>query len=308
MKAMGPLKVYRTAWSRRRTSVALDLANGRALPNAVVIGAGKGGTSWLYRAFSEHPEIFVPPLKVTGPLNEVHFFTDRYDLGVEHYARYFDGSSGVPVRVDVSPRYLFHKHLPIAARMHALLPDARLVASLRDPVSRAWSRFRHSIQNGTLPPWSRFREVITDQHFYDMYVHYGFYAEHLERYFEHYPRSQVKVVFYEDMAQNAQTYLQDILDFLQVDVDFKPRSLYDRVNTGGASYLSELVAYALVAAGGRAGKVAVRAWRSAQRPSKFSRRRVPMDRDVRAFLENTYAEPNAKLCALLGRPVPFLRS
>jgi hypothetical protein len=308
MKLIDALNRYCTGWRRQRTHDSLELRKGRALPNSVVIGAAKSGTSWLYRMFSEHPEIFVPSLKVTGPSNEVSFFTHTFDRGVDYYARYFENSGSFKVRVDVSPRYLFQPDVPIAERMHALLPEARLVASLRDPVTRAWSRFRHSMRNGTLPPWSKFREVIKDQHFYDLYIRYGFYADHLERYWEYYPRSQVKVVFYEDMASDPRSYLKDVLAFLEVDADFEPPSLTDRVNANRASYLSALMAYALVAAGRSVGKLVVHAWSGHQRPSKFPARRVPMDHDVRAFLEDTYAEPNARLCALLGRPVPFVRS
>jgi hypothetical protein len=156
MRRIDRLNVYRTGWGRLRTHESLDLANGRSLPNAVVIGADKGGTSWLYRMLSEHPEIFVPSLKVTGPSNEICFFNHKFERGVDYYARCFEQSGDLAVRVDVTPSYLFHKEVPVAKRMHALLPEARLVASLRDPMTRAWSRFRHSMRNGTLPPWSRF--------------------------------------------------------------------------------------------------------------------------------------------------------
>jgi hypothetical protein len=150
--------------------------------------------------------------------------------------------------------------------------------------------------------------VIKNQHFYDLYIRYGFYADHLEKYFDYYPQSKVKIVFYEEMVRNCRSYLKDVLAFLQVDADFEPRSLHEHVNAGGASFLSEFAAYALVAGGGPVGRLVVRAWRGDQRASKFSARRVAMDHDVRAFLEDTYAEPNARLCALLGRPVPFVRS
>ncbi|MGH6887027.1 MAG: sulfotransferase domain-containing protein, partial [Geminicoccales bacterium] len=153
---------------------------------------------------------------------------------------------------------------------------------------------------------------------YDLYVRYGFYADHLERYLEHYPQSQIKIVFYEDMARDHQGYLKDVLAFLQVKTDFEPRSLGDRVNVGGASYLGELAAYALapgqerlnlppLAKDGIAGRLVMHGWRGVRHLSRGSARRVPMDQDARAFLEDTYAEPNAKLCSLLGRSVPFPR-
>ena len=77
------------------------------LSNAVVIGAAKGGTSWLYRIFGEQPDIFVPSLELTGPSNEVRFFTVSFELGIGYYARYFENCGSVPVRMDVSPCYLF---------------------------------------------------------------------------------------------------------------------------------------------------------------------------------------------------------
>ena len=120
------------------------------LPDFLILGAMKAGTTSLYRYLAAHPDFARRRRK-----EEVHFFDKRWARGAAWYASFF------PSRVDrwlaalrgrrvfsgeTSPYYLFHPRVP--ARVEAVLPRARLVALLRDPVARAWSHHQHNVRKG----------------------------------------------------------------------------------------------------------------------------------------------------------------
>src|SRR5689334_25080325 len=103
------------------------------LPNFVVIGAPKAGTTALSRYLGDHRDGFVAAQK------EVHYF-DRdhlFSRGVEWYEAQFEGAGGVRAVGDATPGYMYSREA--IDRMAALLPDVRLIATLRNPVDRAYS-------------------------------------------------------------------------------------------------------------------------------------------------------------------------
>jgi hypothetical protein len=130
----------------------LSAASRLILPDFVVIGAPKCGTHWLNECLREHPEVYLTP-----DVHEIFFFDRYFDRGVEWYARYFRGHAGQPRVGDVTPTYLAH---PLAAeRLHRVLPGATLFVSLRNPVTRAWSKYLHMWRKGDLPPDRSFRDA-----------------------------------------------------------------------------------------------------------------------------------------------------
>lgn len=184
----------------------------RALPDFVVIGAQKSGTTSLYGYLAAHP------LVVAADTKEVHYFDVNYGRGVDWYRSNFPtrrrlerlaGRFGRQVLTgEATPYYLFHPLVP--QRMHALLPDAKLIVLLRDPVDRAISHHNHEVQDGfeTLP----FAEAIEIEaqrlpefadelaagdsssaafsHRHHSYLSRGRYAEQLEAWFALYPRER----------------------------------------------------------------------------------------------------------------------
>ena len=184
----------------------------RALPDFVVIGAQKAGTSSLYGQLAAHPSV-VPALR-----KEVHFF-DRAPAPVAHYRAWFPrratldalgAGTGRGLTGEATPFYLFHPAVP--ERLHAVVPDARLIAVLRDPVTRAFSGYHHAVRVGderrpidvALDPAAA--EVLppaSDAAWYDAadcparlrgYLGRGRYAEQLERWLAVFPREQLLVV------------------------------------------------------------------------------------------------------------------
>jgi hypothetical protein len=193
----------------RRSSAAY-----RPFPDFVILGAQKAGTSSLYARLASHPRV-IPALR-----KEVHYFDTGAPTNPDHYRAYFPTSSerakveqqyGAPaVSGEATPYYLFHPTAP--ARARALVPDARLVAVLRDPVARAVSGYHHAVRFGherrpieaALDPDNEERLAnIADDGWFDErqsparlrgYFARGRYAEQLERWWAHYPREQLLIV------------------------------------------------------------------------------------------------------------------
>ncbi len=221
MRVDGALHRLRWAFpgvARRTISASLIAArqlnaSKRPLPDFVIIGAQKAGTSTLYAHLAAHPQV-LPALR-----KEVHHF-DQADRGLAWYRAHFPtederaraaSKHGPPVRSgEATPFYLAHPAVP--SRMHAVLPDVRLIAILRDPVTRAVSGYHHAVRYGVeerpiavaLDPEQG--EPATQDHdpaWWDRddnpvrlrgYLARGRYAEQLERWLWVYPREQLLVV------------------------------------------------------------------------------------------------------------------
>ena len=110
------------------------------LPDFLGLGVQKGGTTSLHRMLEQHPGVFLPPVK------EVHYFSLNFAAGEQWYRRQFADARHEQCCGEITPYYLFHPEVP--KRVHALLPKARLIVLLRDPVDRAISQYFHSCRLG----------------------------------------------------------------------------------------------------------------------------------------------------------------
>jgi hypothetical protein len=116
---------------------------GRRLPNFLGLGVQKGGTTTLHRLLADHPQVFLPEQK------EVHYFSLHYAQGPAWYASHYEQAAPGQRCGDITPYYLFHPQAP--GRIQALLPAARLIVLLRDPVQRSLSQLFHSRRLGLEP-------------------------------------------------------------------------------------------------------------------------------------------------------------
>ena len=184
----------------------------RALPDFLIIGAQRAGSSSLFAYVCAHPSVAEPTHK------EIHFFDNNWFRGLDWYRRYFPLRARMGGRItgEASPYYLFH---PAAAgRVAETLPDVRLIAVLRDPVERAYSAYQLARRQGheTLEfEEALAREVerlageeeriLADPRYASVahrrfsYRTRGLYAEQLERWYERFPREQLLVVRSEDL-------------------------------------------------------------------------------------------------------------
>jgi hypothetical protein len=202
------------------------------LPDFLIIGAPKAGTTALFRALSRHPRIYCSPEK------EPRFFayagtTPRFPCpgGRENaacivsreadYLRLFAGCAPDQVAGEASTAYLAAPGAPATAFRY--VPSARLVAILRHPVERAHSQWLHHRQEGHEPladfeqAWHAEPERIARG--FRPSFHYrerGYYGRHLQRWLAHFPREQLLVLFYEDWQGQPQATLTAVFRHLGV--------------------------------------------------------------------------------------------
>ena len=195
------------------------------LPNFLIIGAARSGTTTLYSHLQLHPDVYLPANKRPEP----HFFlkSAEYDKGLEYYrARYFSAWLGQKAVGEASTSYLFGADVP--RRVHAVLPSVKLICILRNPVERAFSSYWHTVKAG-LERLSFAEAVATEAARRDelagtpageiapfAYAERGLYHSQLIRWLAIFDRAQMKIVIFDDFVRNPQGALADIARFLEV--------------------------------------------------------------------------------------------
>ena len=177
------------------------------LPTFVGIGVPRAGTTWLNGLLSTHPEIFLPEGR-----KEVHFFDRYFERGLDWYTDLFpeEGTHGYKAVGEITPHYLFYDEC--AVRIRELLPEAKLLVMLRNPVDRAYSHFglRTRVDNYQ-GSFEEFLEVRPEA------IEWGYYSQGIERYLKHFERSQLGIFIYEQMTASIGDAKHTIADFLNVD-------------------------------------------------------------------------------------------
>ncbi|MCP4138758.1 MAG: sulfotransferase domain-containing protein [Chloroflexi bacterium] len=198
------------------------------LPNFLIIGSQKAGTTSLYHILKEHPQIYMPETK------EVNFFfkDEEYARGLEAYAKHFTDSANQLARGEASPGYICHPEAP--ARIHALLPDIKLILTVRDPIKRAvsqyWDNRRHL--NEPLTFAQALDAYLDDDYAPDKigYFSRGVYMRYIRRYLEYFPRENLLILPFEEMLTDAESFYKKIFAFLDVDTDFESEDFDEAFN------------------------------------------------------------------------------
>ncbi len=182
------------------------MATGR-LPDFVIIGAMKCGTTSLHGILSRHPDIFMSQEK------ELHFFTAAYNYhrGVAWYRRQF--RSDRRLCAEASPSYAaWPKHPGVPERMRELIPEARLIYCVRDPIDRAISHYRHAMANGL------YRMPIDEGIRREPFLRQGRYATQLSRYFgAGWSAERILVVQAEQLRAHRAEVVSRVLSFLGLE-------------------------------------------------------------------------------------------
>ncbi len=208
------------------------------LPNFLLIGAAKSGTTTLYHCLAQHPQVFTSEMKepaffafvdeelnFTGPGDRL---ATRYTVtDLNRYQALFQDAGDALVVGEGSTEYLHNPRAP--ERIKQTLPDVKLIAVLRHPVERAYSAYLMHRRMGT--------ETLTDfetalragpQRTADGwlgmwdYFNGGCYYTHLKRYYDRFPRDQIQVYLYEDLQADPVGLAQEVYRFLGVDTGFTP--------------------------------------------------------------------------------------
>lgn len=184
--------------------------------NFIGVGAQRSGTSWTYACLYEHPEICIP-------IKEIHFFSrPRYENGIGWYEDNFKGCKAGSVCGEFSTSYLYSD--VTAERIHKHYPDTKIIAILRNPITRALSQYGNAIKGGEIPESMPFTEYYTTE---KSVLEQGLYAKQLAPYYKYFDSTQMLMLIYEDSKKDPEAFIKKIYTFLGVDTNFVPSMLHD---------------------------------------------------------------------------------
>jgi hypothetical protein len=194
------------------------MSENETLPGFIHAGVQKAGSTWIDTACREHPDIYVPPIE---PIN---YFDVKYYKGEQWYKDLFKGADNEKIIADQSPGYLKN---PLAPKRAAeLIPDAKILINLRNPVKRAFSQWWNAESYWTDGLFDR----CTWHHAtHDTFVMPGFYHHHLNRWEAFFPEEQIKVMFFDDFKADNKAFVQEIFEYLGVDSNFEPSVIGEKV-------------------------------------------------------------------------------
>jgi len=197
------------------------------LPNTIVIGAQKCGTTALYNWLSQHPDIFGEPAMKDFPF----FCSDEHlNRGQVWFSKRFAGERGERVILHGYVHYLFLAER--TAELFAQLPpETKLLAILRNPIDRAHSAFLQARKTGreSLKSFDAAVERELSKGIDNLespedqaYLAHGLYADQLANLLKFFPRNRIKVILFDDLEENPQRLCSDIFIFLGLSPDFSP--------------------------------------------------------------------------------------
>jgi sulfotransferase family protein len=195
------------------------------LPNFIIAGAMKSGTSSLRSGLTHHPEVFCAA--------EQHFFCEHYHLGLDWYREQFRPAGDFGAVGEKCPDYWYRPEA--VERMAKDIPEARLIIMLRNPVDRAYSHYWHERRRGreNLSFAGALEEEPARIHRGEWglaYLDMGRYSAQLERLSSVFPRTAIEVVLFEDFKADPGTTFGKVCRFLGVDDAVRPATLETRHN------------------------------------------------------------------------------
>jgi hypothetical protein len=208
-----------------------------AMPNFLIIGFEKAGTTSVYHYLKQHPQVFVSPTKETnffvheGQNPEILPYLAKELTVVRSLADYralFEAVSEHKAVGEASPLYLADPKAAECIRHH--IPDAKLIALLRDPAERAYSAYWMRVRDGRE---TRSFEQAVDEELAGRlddsleverrhYVRWGLYARHLKVYFSRFDRAQLAIYLFDDLQADPGGLMRELFRFLEVDDRFVP--------------------------------------------------------------------------------------
>ncbi len=207
------------------------------LPNFIICGAQRAGTTSLFHYLKAHPQVYMAPTK------EVHFFDLNYEKGIDWYEKHFRSSNPEKYKAvgEASPFYMYLHEVP--ERIYRHLPEVKLIFILRNPVDRAYSHYWHEVRMGY--EWLTFEEALEKEeerlstgdlhnirHF--SYKDRGKYARQLRNFMKFFSRDQLLILMYDDLKGSPHQVLSRVFEFLGVDPALASELKFKKFNVGGA--------------------------------------------------------------------------
>jgi hypothetical protein len=295
------------------------------LPNFLIVGAPKSGTTSLYRYLQQHPEVFMPQHKESRFFassfyrnNDPHdplqkFLTERTIFTFEDYVKLFEGAEREKAIGEATPTYLYLYEIVIP-QIRKFLRNVKIIAILRDPVDRAFSAHTHLLKNQSeVLSFERCLELEEERKAanwapMNFYKSVGLYYNQVKAFMENF--DEVKVVLYDDLAQDALGLMRDLYEFLEVDPSFVPnvstayavtgvprdRSFYEFLNfLTRSNALKSMVRVALP------GKIRTKLRKNLEALKVETLVKPEMKPETREYLKSAFREDILELQGLLDR-------
>ncbi len=208
------------------------------LPNFLIIGAAKAGTTALHNYLQQHPQIYLTPDKETNFFAFEGIDIDFQGIGDEAlkkfsitdlatYQKQFIAVTNESAIGEACPLYLYHSES--AKKIYHYIPNCRLIIILRNPIDRAYANYLHLIRDGR-EPLQDFNQALelepqriaNNWEWFWHYIQVGYYSRQIKRYYDLFKRQKIAIYLYEDLTASPINLLQDIFRFLEVDNNFIP--------------------------------------------------------------------------------------
>jgi Sulfotransferase family len=195
------------------------------LPNFLIVGVQKAGTTSIYNYLNEHPQVYMSPIKETNFLEkdwetiDLALSTKQKIRTIEEYSQLFQNVKDEIAIGEASPNYLFHYQTSIS-RIQRYVPNAKLIVILRDPSERAYSDYLMHVRD-CVGDRSLSEQIKTSAH-KSFILRKGFYYEQLQAYINTFGHQQIKVYLYEDLCKSPLEFMKSIYQFIEVNESFQP--------------------------------------------------------------------------------------
>ena len=194
-------------------------------PNFIIIGAPKAGTTSLYHYIAEHPNIFMSEPKEVNYFSGTDiskqnlFYADFKVNTLDEYEGLFSSADVGQVKGEASVSYLFYPKVP--QRIFELIPSCKVIAVLRNPIERGYSHYLMDYKLGLVDlPYEDIVFKRGDHKklglYYQQYVELGLYAQQLEKYFDIFPKEQIKIYTQEELKIDTEAVINNLFEFLNV--------------------------------------------------------------------------------------------
>lgn len=197
------------------------LLGGGRLPGALIIGAAKAGTTSLFEYLVQHPQVCGARFK------EVRFFDRQWERGSRWYRANFAPGPGQHLCIEATPAYLHVAEVP--ARVHSLIPEAKLIVLVREPIARAFSHYNYRLSEGT--ETLSFEEALAlEEHRSHRFAYRdcSLYWPQISRWRRHFPDTSILFLKSERLFEDPTRVFGEVLAFLglepHADTDFTPRN------------------------------------------------------------------------------------
>jgi len=185
------------------------------LPNFLIIGAQKSGTTSIYDVLKMHPQIFLSKVKEIN----FFFFEKSYKKGIQNYEQNFKDVNNEIAIGEASPGYIVNPNAPSRIKKH--MPDCKLILCIRNPIERAYSQYWDNRRQ--LNEWQSFDEIVDSYikikggKYKKGYFLRGFYHKQILEFLQYFNRQQILILLFDDLIANPEQFYQTVLSFLNIN-------------------------------------------------------------------------------------------